>query len=131
MSQENVEIVTRMLALFHAGNAADALAYFAADVAADASARPDGMVVRGREEMSRMIGEWLAAWEDWSEEIDAIRDLGDKVMVVATQRGRGRETGIDLATQYATVYELRDGEIAAMTLYRGPAEALEAAGLRE
>src|SRR6478735_4121714 len=101
MSQENVEIVARMLASFHAGNANDALAYFADDVAADASVRPDGMVVRGRDEMSRMIGEWVDAWEDWSQEIDEIRDLGDEVMVVATQRGRGRETGIDIETQYA------------------------------
>jgi ketosteroid isomerase-like protein len=131
MSQENVEIVTRMLALFHAGNANDALASFAVDVAADASVRPDGRAVRGREEMLGMIGEWLAAWDDWSEEIDAIRDLGDKVMVVATQRGRSKQTGIDLQTQYAIVYELRGGEIVAMTLYRGPGEALEAAGLSE
>ena len=42
MSQENVEVVEQMIALFHAGDAEGALACFSPDVVADASRRPDG-----------------------------------------------------------------------------------------
>ena len=131
MSQENVEAVERMLELFHAGNAEDALARFSPDVVTDASRRPDRRVGRGRTELGRIIGEWMAAWENWTEEIHEIRDVGDRVLVVATQRGRGRESGVEVATNYATIYGLRDGEITSVTLYPDPDEAFAAAGLRE
>jgi ketosteroid isomerase-like protein len=131
MSQENVEIVERMLALFHAGDAEGALACFSPDVAADASRRPDGRTGRGREELSRIIGEWMATWEDWTEVIHEIRDLGDRVIVAATQQGRGKGSGVEIAQHYATIYEFRGGEIASMTLYPTADEALEAAGLSE
>ena len=124
-----MELVQRMLALFHAGDAKGALACFSEDVVSEATARPDVTGGRGREALMNLIGGWVAAWEDWKEEIDEVRDLGDRVMVIATQRGRGKSTGIEIATQYAAVYEVRDGEISWMGLYNGPNEALEAAGL--
>jgi hypothetical protein len=52
-------------------------------------------------------------------------------MVISTQRGRGKSTGIEIATQYASVYEIENGEISWMGLYDGPDEALKAAGLSE
>jgi ketosteroid isomerase-like protein len=131
MSQENVEIVKRMLAHFHAGDANAALACFSEDVVAEAAGRPDVTGGRGREALTKLIGSWVAAWEDWSEEIDEVRDLGDWVMVIATQRGHAKAAGIDTELQYATLYELRNGEISQMGLYDGPAQALEAAGLSE
>jgi ketosteroid isomerase-like protein len=51
--------------------------------------------------------------------------------VVATQRGRGKESGIETETRYAVLYELRDGLIASMTLYPDPAEALRADGVAD
>ena len=42
-----------------------------------------------------------------------------------------RTSGIETQTRYAIIYEVRDHAITRMTLYREPAEALEAAGLRE
>ena len=128
MSQENVEIVRRMLESFHAGDADGALECFSPDVVLDASRRFDGRIGRGRDELSTIIGEWLGAWDDWREEINAIRDLGDRVIVDSTQRGRGKGSGIEIETRYATLYELRDGEITRMTLYFDVDEALEAAG---
>ena len=131
MSQENVELVKRMLALFHAGDANGALACFSEDVVSEAKARPDVTGGRGREGLMNLIGGWVAAWEDWKEEIDEVRDLGDWVMVIATQSGRAKSTNIEIATQYAVVYEVREGAITWMGLYSGPEEALKAAGLSE
>ena len=129
MSQENVELVQRMLALFHAGDAQGALACFSEDVVAETPGRPDVTGGRGREALGRLIGGWVAAWADWREEINEIRDLGDHVMVISTQHGRGRSTGIETTLRYASLYEIENGEISRMGLYDGPEEALAAAGL--
>lgn len=114
-----------MLALFHAGDATGALACFSDDVYTDASRRPDGPTGRGREELARIVADWMGTWEDWEEEIHEIQDLGEVVVVVATQRGRGRGSGIQIEQRYATVYRLRGSEIASMTLYTSAEEALE------
>ncbi len=132
MSQENVEIVRRMLESFHAGDAQAALAFFSSDVVTDTSrsGRPDARNGRGREALAEIIGEWMAAWETWDEVVHEVRDLDDdRVMVDATQRGRGKGSGVEISTHYATIYELRRGEIASMSLFLNPAAALEAAGL--
>ena len=131
MSRENVELVKRMLALFHAGDAAGALACFSEDVLIEAPARPDVTGGRGREALGTLVGSWVESWEDWSEEINEVRELGDRVMVISTQRGRAKSTGIEISMQYALLYEVRNGELSGMGLYSSADEALEAAGLSE
>jgi ketosteroid isomerase-like protein len=129
MSQENVELVERMLERFHAGDAEGALAYFSADVVTDVPIRADTPTGHGREELARIVVSWLSAWEGWHEEIDEVRDLGDRVLVLATQQGSGRTTGIEVVTRYAMLYEIRDGELSRMAVHGTAADALEAAGL--
>jgi ketosteroid isomerase-like protein len=128
VSEQNVEIVRRMYAARESGDADGALARFHPDVVVDATARGDGAMGHGREELSAIIAEWIGAFDEWREEIEEIRDLGEKVFVVATQRGRGKESGAEVETRYALLYEVQDDKIARMTLFRGPSEALEAAG---
>jgi ketosteroid isomerase-like protein len=53
-----------------------------------------------------------------------VRDLGDRVLVISTQRGRGQTTGIELAERYATLYEVRGGEIVSFTLFPSEEAAL-------
>jgi ketosteroid isomerase-like protein len=78
-----------------------------------------------------MINQWLGAWEEWHEEIEEMRDLGSRVYVVATQHGRGKGSGAEVAERYALIYEIKAGTIIRLTLYSDLAEALEATGLRE
>ena len=127
MSREGVEIVRRMYEAFHGGDAAGALACFDPEVVVDASRRVDGGVGHGREELNAIIGRWLGTWEEWREEIEEMRDLGSRVYVVATQRGRGKGSGIEVENRYALLYEVQGDKITRMTLYNDPAEALEAA----
>ena len=131
MSQENVELVKRTLALFHAGDAEGALACFSEDVVSEAPGRPDLGGGRGREALATLVGSWVESWEDWSEEINEVRELGDRVMVISTQRGRGKGSGIQTAAQYAYLYEVRNGELSWIGMYNSPDEVLEAAGLSE
>ena len=131
MSEENVEVVRRMYAAFYRGDGESALAAFDRDVVLDASHRVDGRIGRGREEMATILAEWLGAWEDWREEIEDIRDVGDRVLVITTQRGRGKGSGAEFENRFGMLYELRDGAIVRWTVYDDPARALEAAGLQE
>ncbi len=123
MAEENVELVQRMLDHFYNGEAEQALECFSPDVEIDLRRRVDAGWGRGREELARLIGEWVSSFADWREEINEVRDLGDQVLVEATQRGRGRESGVELQSRYSTVYDVRDGAIWRITLYPDAAEA--------
>jgi ketosteroid isomerase-like protein len=131
MSEENVELVRRMYRAFHGGDAEGAMAHFDPEVVVDASARPDGGVAQGHEGLATIIGGWVEAFDGWNEEIEEMRDLGSSVYVVATQRGRGKESGVDVEARYALLYVVRAAKITRVTLYRAPADALRAAGLSE
>lgn len=128
MSRENVEVVERMLALLHTGDADGALQRFSPDVLADSSRLPGGGLGRGRGELSRIIGQWIAPVDDWREEVDEISAVGDRVLVIATQRGRGKGSGAEVATHYSTIYKVRDGQIVSMALYPDPDDARAATG---
>jgi ketosteroid isomerase-like protein len=124
MSQEDVELIRDMYAAFAAGDAERALAYFDEEAVIDATARIDGGIGRGREGFVEVIGPWVAAFDDWHEEVEEVHDLGDRVCVVATQHGRAKDTGIEMQARYAILYGVRDGAITLMRLYRNPEEAL-------
>ena len=131
MSEENVEIVRRMYDAYHGGDADGALAQFTPDVRVDFSGRLGGRISRGREELRDQITEWAGTFEDYREEIEEMRDLGALVLVVATQRGRGKGSGVNVENRYALLYKLRDGMISDLTVYPRVSEALAAAGLSE
>jgi len=127
MSQANVAIVRRMYEAFQAGDAERALAHLDPDVLVDATGRVDTGAGRGREAVATIVGSWVGAFDEWSEEIEEVRDLGDHVCVVATQRGRGKETGLPVEYRYAVLYEIRADKIARMTMHPDTETALEAA----
>jgi ketosteroid isomerase-like protein len=130
MSEENVENVRRMIEAFHGGDADGALACFDRDVVIDTS-RVAGGVGHGREELDAIMSRYLGTWEDWREEIEEIRDLGTQVYVASTQRGRGKGSGIAVENRFGYLFEIRADKITRMTIYPDPAQAREAAGLRE
>ena len=129
MSQENVEIVRRMYEAFYGGNAAGALAYFDPEVVIDVSRRLEGGIGHGRDELNKMISEWVGTFDEWREEIAEILDRGSQVYVLAVQHGRGKGSGVEVEERYALIYEVKGDKIARMTMYGEPAEALEAVGL--
>ena len=124
---ENVEVVRRMYEAREGGNAEGLLACFDPEVVLDARVRMDSDIVHGREAAARIIGEWVAAFDDWSEEIHEISDLGSHVYVVATQRGRAKGSGIDVESRYALLYQVEGSQITRVALFADEAAALAAA----
>jgi ketosteroid isomerase-like protein len=128
---ENVEVVRRMYEARDGGDAEGVLACFDPEVVLDARVRMDSGIVHGREALARVIGEWVAAFDDWSEEIHEISDLGSRVYVVATQRGRAKGSGIEVEGRYALLYEVEGGEITRIAMFDDEAAALAAAAAQE
>jgi ketosteroid isomerase-like protein len=63
----------------------------------------------------------------WSE----FRDLGERIVVLGHVRGRGRESGIELDSQYGAVADFKEGKVIKYWDYFDHKEALEAAALSE
>jgi len=80
----------------------------------------DGRVGQGHEQVIAILGEWLGTWEDWSEEVEEFRSLDDGVLVVSTQRGRGKGSGIEWEGRFAMLYEMEGGKITRWTIYDDP-----------
>ncbi len=131
MSRENVEIVRRMYDAFQAGDADAALSCFDPQAVMDASHRVDGRIGHGREELVAIVAEWMDTWDGWRQEIEDIRDLNDRVLVVEIQSGRGKESGAEWENHFAMLYEIEGGQVTRWTIYDDLRQALEAAGLSE
>ena len=83
----------------------------------------------GRETVGRYFGEWFSTFEPgYRFEIDEAQEIGDGVVfLVATHRGRGRNSGAEVQTQTGYHYTIRDGKVARVEIFAGRTEALEAA----
>jgi ketosteroid isomerase-like protein len=133
MSQENLEIVRSGYERYAAtGEFTDDIA--TADFVWDMSnfhGWPEQQVYEGAEGARTFLREWRDAWDDWSIEIDALHDAGDKVVAILRQHGRSKAAGMPVEMLFAQVWTIRDGKEARMDMYSDQAEALEATGLAE
>jgi ketosteroid isomerase-like protein len=70
-----------------------------------------------------------ATFEGASVQIDEMLDAGDRVVITATLRGRGRASGADVERRQGYVWTLRDGKAVRFQWFNEPDEALIAAGV--
>ena len=131
MSKENVEVVRECLAAYARGDNETALAAFAPNVEFDVTVRPEGHVFIGREGVAEAMRVWTGAFDDWSYEIEGLRDLGDRVLVFSRERGRGKGSGAIVDQEDFFLITLQGSKIVHWKLYLDRAAALEAAGLSE
>ena len=133
MSRENVEIVTGAYERFGATGDFDeeiATPDFVWDMS-NFRGWPEQQVYEGVDGARTFLAAWTEGWDDWSLEIDAVHDAGEKVVVFLRQRGRSKAAGMPIEMSFAQVWTLRDGKEARMDMYSDRDEALEAVGLRE
>ena len=90
---------------------------------------PDQQIYVGAEGANQFNAEWAASWDDWEMEAEEYLDAGERVVVILTQRGRSKATGIPVEMRFAQVWTVRDGQGIRMQLYASVEEALEAVGL--
>src|SRR5687768_520566 len=110
MSQENVEVVRRMLDAWASGDRDTARAAYDENVVYIFPPL-DAPVSHGVAAMERALEMWRRTWEDYSLEIDEVIDAGDHVIVVQTQRGRGKASGAEVELTSASLYTLLGSKI--------------------
>ncbi len=134
MSQENVEIVRRVYELWNKGDLDAAVEVLDQHVVWNAYVHlPDSRPRHGTREVQQWADEFTEAWGEIQVHIERLEDVGDdSVLALVRMTGRGRgsgaavESGVD-----GHVWTVRNLKVAAVRMYQGAEDALEAVGLRE
>ena len=124
MSEENVEIVRRFLAV----EIDEALTYADPRIVWNPVEESSA---QGHEAVRASLVRWKSEWDDYELIPEEFADMGDRVIVTVRLRGRGRVSGIEVDARFYDVFTLRDRKIVRMDQFTEPSEALEAAGLGE
>jgi ketosteroid isomerase-like protein len=137
LSQENVEIVRELMALWErareSGEPPPHTDLLAPDFEIDMSRRVfNPAVYRGIDGLARLNEEIRDVWEEFRNVPEQFIDAGDRVVVIVTSHARGRGSGVELETRtYATIWTLRDGQATRVQVGVDPNEALKGVGLEE
>jgi ketosteroid isomerase-like protein len=131
MSREKVELVREMYEAYLAGDVERALARVHPEVKVDFSDRPDAGVRHGPQALAELSSSWQASFEQYTEELDEVREIGDFVCLVTTQRGKTKGSDFEITDQVAFLVEVNDGQITGLTGYTNPKEAVVAAEASE
>jgi ketosteroid isomerase-like protein len=130
VSQQNVEVVVKQFADTNARDFAAVMAAYAEDVALVMHGEKIGMLgaeATGKEAVGEWFGDWFRQFgRDYRFEVEETRGVGDRVLLVATHHGRGRDSGVPVRERWAYVYTLRDGKVTRVELW-GDRDAREAA----
>ena len=86
---------------------------------------------RGREGVERFRRDRSESWEEIQNVAEEFRDLGDRVLMLGTTKGRGRTSGAPVEVAGATILDFRGDRIWRIRAYFDRAEGLRAAGLSE
>jgi ketosteroid isomerase-like protein len=132
MSQENVEIMRRMLD--QAQEKPDALYdILDQDVQWDATALgvPGLTTFHGPDGVREFFRRWVGAFEEWGYDTEELIDAGDSVVVRIHQWGRGKGSGVAVEGRFWQVWTFRDGKVIRSSHHVEKARALQVAGLSE
>ena len=129
MSQENVELVRRLLWAFE--NDAES---FKSMVAAEHVWFPfedNHSPNYGIDGAMRTRSEWLDAWDEVHSDLEEVVDEGENVVASVRVTGRGKTSGANVDVRIYFHFKVRGGKVVYTFEYQDKAEALEAAGLSE
>ena len=134
MSQENVELVRRIISEFTATlqpvsgvTSPDFIWNTGSWTAWTGPSEHPGI-----DGFMQFFGEWIAAYDDWTQEVEELIDAGgNQVVGVTRQRGRLRDSGSWVDLQAGFVYTIEAGLLSRVDIYGSRAEALKAVGLEE
>jgi ketosteroid isomerase-like protein len=87
----------------------------------------DGRVLRGFEGTMEWISDTRETWDEYSQEVAEITEVGDAVVVVLALSARGGGSGVPVAQELAVVWRFEDGMAIEARSYTSREEALEAA----
>ena len=131
MSEENVEIVKDVVSRWNAGERTFT-DQIHPDVEILSRGLMEGRLLRGREGVRRLFREIDEQFDEWRLDTEEWRDAGGYVVALGRANMHGRQSGITFEQPLGWLFEIRDGQVFRFETFPDkPAEALEAAGLRE
>ena len=128
MSQENVEALRALYALWAQGNFRDGSELFSPDVEFDPL--PDREVARGLAAVAEYMRDFLAHWSEFRVEAVELLPVGDRVVVQERQRGRGKAGRVETEATFYAVWTFSEGLARHVRWVARREEALEAARSR-
>jgi ketosteroid isomerase-like protein len=132
VSQENVEIVSRVYDLFEERDVDTGFRdLLSPDFAIRIPERyPEGgQVFRGREGVLAWLAMIDDVWADWHYEDPRFRDAGEEVVAILRVVAEGTSSGLRFELEVGHVWRISEGRATGVTVYLDTAEALRAAGL--
>ena len=88
----------------------------------------EGLETTGRDGYVRWVGQWLDAWESFEVESETFEPVGERhVLIHVTQRGVGKESGIEVEMRIFYMLEVEGGMATRVHLYQDREQALAAA----
>ncbi len=132
MSQENVELVLRMIEIWNRTDwdAAEALMHDDV-VMVGPEGWPESETSYGWEASAAQLRRIVEPWEVQRLDLVELKDLGDRVLAEVRWVTQGKDSGIPLETDAAAVCTVREGKLSRIEFYLDQGEARQAAGLSE
>ena len=132
MPQENMKVVEAFFDAYNARNseAMDCLLHPDAEITTISARR--GLPDHWRQGTTQRYFEQLdEAWTGLRIEVEDYRDVGDRVVALGTLRGAGMYSHIEVVSEFATVFVVRNSQILVVDSYDTWNAGLEAAGLEK
>jgi ketosteroid isomerase-like protein len=133
MSQENVEVVRRVMEAFAKGDEPAFLDGFDSDVVIQQTAPiPDARSYEGHEGLVQALIDWNEVFDDLVMTPEELTDCEDhNVLVRMHQKARGAGSGVPVEFDTWFVYSVSGDRIYRLEMFNYRDKALEAAGLSE
>ena len=132
MSQENVEIVARLVDAWNQANVEAMLALFDPECEVIFPPEvPEPGPFRGHAELREWAEGFLAAWESHHAEVLDVIEADPSIVASLRLTGRGSGSGIEMDETDTHVFTFKDGKVTRWRNVSDRSEALDAAGLRE
>jgi ketosteroid isomerase-like protein len=132
MSEENVDIAGQAISAFNTTDVDRFAGLTTPDFAWSPSmVAVEGEAFLGREGIETYFGRLDDAWEKFHVRPDSFREAADVVVMLGRLEGRGKSSGVPVASSLGMVFDFREGAISRIRGYLDHGEALRAAGLTE
>jgi ketosteroid isomerase-like protein len=134
MSQENVEIVRRLITEIWGGKTGqpDLASRVHPQIEIITSTDfPEQAVLRGQPGFEEWTRRWSELFEDYDLQPERFWEAGERVVVALHERGIAARSGIPFDDHYAHVWTFLSGLVVRVQVFRNQEDALEAAGMAE
>jgi ketosteroid isomerase-like protein len=132
VSQENVDLVRVTIEAWLRGDTPRALGAFAETVVViQPPTQADARTYVGHDGVLQAMADWISQWNEWKLDLRSLTDADPDVVAVFDQRGRGKISGAEVATEFGCVFTVEDRTIVRWQMFFSEQEARGAAGLDE